>query len=91
MWQIRKIKQQRKQNKQQQQQKTPKEIHKDKNNNKKKRSEIKHNKTKKRDPLHFSEWFFTCSLPVSSSKTLEHNPFTLLSFFSKSSCFHWVV
>ena len=57
------------------------------------------NKTKKIDPLHFSEWFFTCSLPVSSSKFLEHNPFTLLKFYyllnaifhSKSNCFYWVV
>ena len=57
------------------------------------------NKTKKIDPLHFSDWFFTCSLPVSSSKFLEHNPFTLLKFYyllnaifhSKSNCFYWVV
>ena len=50
--------------------KTSKETHKDKRQNK--------NKTLKRDPPHFSELFFTCSLPVFSSKSLEHNPFTLL-------------
>ena len=62
--------------------KTTKEIHKDK-------------KKKKMDPLHFSENFFTCILPVSLSKTLRHNPFTLLKLyyllnavFSKISCFH---
>ena len=45
--------------------KTPEEIPEDK-------------KTLKRDPLHFSERFFTRILPVSLSKTLGHNPFTLL-------------
>ena len=30
------------------------------------------------NPPHFSEWFFKFSLPVSSSKSLEHNPFALL-------------
>ena len=47
--------------------KTPKEIHKDKKQ-----------KKQKREPLHFSEKFFTCILPVSLSKTVGHNPFMLL-------------
>ena len=33
------------------------------------------------NPTHFSEWFFTCSLAVSSSKSLEHNPFTSLKLY----------
>ena len=74
-------------------------------NSNKKQTNTKQNKTKgkrenekKRLPSsnssHFSEIFFTCSLPVSSLKSLEHNPFTLLkscylldAIFSKSNCF----
>ena len=49
------------------------------NNNKKNKTKETHKKQKiKKDPPHFSKCFFTCSLPVSSSKSLEHNPFTLL-------------
>ena len=34
-------------------------------------------KRKKKNPLHFSELFFTCSLPVPLSKSLQHKPFML--------------
>ena len=32
----------------------------------------------KQNPVHFSEWLFTCSLCDSSSKSLEHKYFSLL-------------
>ena len=103
MWQIRKIKQQQQQQQKKQTitttTKTPIEIPKDKNKNKKKQQ--KKNKTKqnkKKRPTSFFWMIFTCSLPVSSSKTLDRNPFTILklyyllsAIFSKSNCFHWVV
>ena len=64
-----------------------------KNNKKKQKKHTKQNKTKDKwerksggkiyppNPTHFSEWFFTCSLAVSSSKSLEHNPFTSLKLY----------
>ena len=46
----------------------------------------------------FFEWFSTCSLPVSSSKSLEDNPLMVLklcylldAISSKSDCFLWVI
>ena len=58
-----------------------------------KKTQKKKNKTKRKkreresekksyscNPPHFFEWFFfTCGLPVSSSMSPEHNPFTLLN------------
>ena len=60
--------------------KTPKERHTEQNKTKDKREgEWEMNKKSyPPNPNHFSEWFFSFSLPVSSSKSLEHNPVTLL-------------
>ena len=49
-----------------------------KKNPKRNTLKTKQNKWEKRDPPHFSEWFFTRSLSVSLSKSLDHNPFMLL-------------
>ena len=76
MWKIRKIKQQQEQ-KQTITIKTPPSPPPTKKKITKTKTTTTTTTTTKRDPVNFSEWFFTCSLPVSSSKTLEHNPFTL--------------
>ena len=62
---------------------------KDKRNKKTQKKKTKQNERKEREsekksyscnPPHFFEWFFfTCGLPVSSSMSPEHNPFTLLN------------
>ena len=75
MWKIRKIKQQQEQK---QTITTNSPPHHKKTKIAKTKTTTTSTTTTKRGPVNFSEWFFTCSLPVSSSKTLEHSPFTLL-------------
>ena len=51
-----------------------------KNKTKEKRERESEKKSYSCNPPHFFEWFFfTCGLPVSSSMSPEHNPFTLLN------------
>ena len=56
------------------------------------------NEQKSGKEKHFSKWFFTHSLPVSSSKFLQQKTFTLLkscyllgATFCKSNCILWVI
>ena len=55
-----------------------------KNKNTPKETHSKQNKAKerkrKKNQLHFSKWFFACSLPVSSSNSLEHKPFSYWNY-----------
>ena len=37
-------------------------------------------KKEKKNPIHFSKWFFACSLPVSSSNSLKHKPFSYWNY-----------
>ena len=78
--------------------KQPKNTYKTKQSKKKKKEKKESVRKKKGSPPtqpNFSEWLFTCSLPVPSSKSLEHNPFRVMnlcylrdvSFFVKSALF----
>ena len=81
---LRKAKKRRKKdkkNKRQSEKEQNKKTRKKHNQNKTKRKKERKQKEEKSFPLnptHFPEWFFTWNLPVSSSNSLEHKPFTLL-------------
>ena len=74
------MKNSKKQTKKWTRQKKQKNTEKKKKTKRKKRERESEKKSYSCNPPHFFEWFFfTCGLPVSSSISPEHNPFTLLN------------
>ena len=92
-----KEKQKKKEKKQKTKQKPKINTHKTKRKERERESDWE--KSYPPNPPNFSEWFFTCSLPVCPLKSLERNPFTLFKlcylidviFFVKAVVFLWAI
>ena len=74
VWKLRKTNK----NKTKEKKKNKRNTHTKQNKTRNKREKEWEKKVYLPNPPHFSECFFKFSLPVSSSKSLEHNPFALL-------------